>query len=110
LGTFLTRYPVGAWFQSGLEVRGEVVCLTVAGNRASVGGVVQESNDGRWPAGTGVWLAITDNGQPGAGRDTQLTYMGSEVNPRICTIPVQQNEFPEAVLADGDFVVHDERP
>jgi hypothetical protein len=107
-GSFLMRYPVGAWLQSGLELRGDVVCLTVRGNRASVGAVIRQSNSDLLPAGTGAWLAVTDNGQPGAGKDTQLSYLGSEVNPQVCTIPVQANEFPEIVLTGGDFVVHDE--
>jgi hypothetical protein len=109
-GTFGTQYPVGAWIQSGVTFQGEVVCLTVTGNRASVGGVVRQSNDTRYPAGTGVWLAFTDNGSPGAGHDTQMSYIGTDVDPHTCTIPVQANEFPEVALSDGDFTVHDEQP
>ena len=108
-GTFYTRYPVGAWIQSGVELRGNVVCMTVTGNRATVGGVVQQSSDSRYPAGTGVLLVFRDNGSPGAGRDTQLSFFGSDVNPRACPVP-SEGEYPEPLLSDGDFTVHDEQP
>lgn len=108
-GTFLTRYPVGAWLQSGVELRGEVVCLTVAGNRATVGGLVQQSSDTRYPAGTNVLLVLTDNGSPGAGRDTQVTYFGTDVNARVCPSPYE-GAGQEVALSDGDFTIHDEQP
>ena len=74
---------------------------------------MRSSNDARWPAGTGVWLTVTDNGEPGAGRDTQQTYVGgfgNEVNPQVCTVPLQPGEAAQAPLTAGDFVVHDEQP
>jgi uncharacterized repeat protein (TIGR01451 family) len=100
-GTFSTRYGQGY-----LELRGQVVCLVVAGNRAMVGGIVETSNSSQNPPGSGVLLGFTDNGQPGAGRDTQVSYLTVE-NPRSCALEDQTREH---VLTAGDFVVHDEQP
>jgi hypothetical protein len=98
-GTFWTRYP-------GLELRGRVACLTVAGNRASVGGVVEETSSPTTnPAGSTVHLGITDNGAPGAGRDLEVTYLQMQ-DASSCPVPLQ--DTPEIQLIDGDFVVHDE--
>lgn len=54
VGTFATRYG-----QGGSSIRGQVVCLTVAGNRAMVGGLVETSDSSQTPPGSGVLLAIT---------------------------------------------------
>jgi hypothetical protein len=98
-GTFWTKYP-------SLELRGRVVCLTVSGNRASVGGIVEEtSSPATNPVGSAVHLGITDNGEPGAGRDLEVTYLQMQAGT-ICPVPLQ--ETPEIQLIDGNFVVHDE--
>jgi len=98
-GTFWTKYP-------SLELRGRVACLTVSGNHASVGGIVEEtSSPATNPVGSAVHLGITDNGSPGAGRDLEVTYLVSR-DPSSCPVPLQ--DFPEITLIDGDFAVHDE--
>jgi len=103
-GTFATSYPNG-----NPELRGRVVCLTVAGNRAMVGGIVESaSGEGSSanPPGSGVLFAITDNGEPGAGRDTEVSYIGVE-NANSCAL---QDNGQELLLTDGNFTVHDEQP
>jgi uncharacterized repeat protein (TIGR01451 family) len=100
-GTFATRYG-----QSALILRGRVVCLTIAGNRAMVGGVVETSNTPVNPVGSGVLLAFTDNGEPGAGRDTEVSYLGIE-DPRTCALGDPTREI---ALTEGNFIVHDEQP
>ena len=103
-GTFATRYPNG-----DPDLRGRVVCLTVRGNRAMVGGVVESvsgSNPGATPVGSGVLFAVTDNGEPGPGRDTQVSYLGVE-NPNSCAVQENAMEF---ALTEGNFTVHDEQP
>lgn len=98
-GTFWTKYP-------SLELRGRVVCLTVSGNRASAGGIVEQtSSPATNPVGSTVHLGITDNGEPGAGRDLEVTYLQMQA-AEICPVPLQ--ETPEILLIDGNFVVHDE--
>ena len=103
-GTFATRYPNG-----DPDLRGRVVCLTVSGNRAMIGGIVESasgSNPGANPPGSGVLLAVTDNGEPGPGQDTEISYLGVE-NARSCAI---QEAGSELALTEGNFTVHDERP
>jgi uncharacterized repeat protein (TIGR01451 family) len=100
-GTFATRY-----FRGDPDLRGRVVCLTVAGKRAMVGGVVESSNSAVTPVGSGVLFAITDNGDPGVGRDTEVSYLGVE-DPNSCPLPEVSQEI---ALSDGNFAVHDEQP
>ena len=103
-GTFWTRYPAGT-----PEFRGRVVCLTVTGTRASVGGVIEQSNDPNNPPGTGILFAFTDNGDPGAGRDATVTYFGRELNPTQCPIPAVR-DGDEITLTSGNFTVSDVQP
>ncbi|HZC28764.1 MAG TPA: hypothetical protein VE269_03410 [Gaiellaceae bacterium] len=100
-GTFRVVYPT-------FELRGRVVCLTVVGNRASVGGIVEQSNESQYPAGHAIQLAFTDNGDPGAGKDTQVTYPGIE-NASPCPVPLFADQ-PELPLTEGNYVVRDVQP
>jgi Domain of unknown function DUF11 len=99
-GTFWTKYPT-------LELRGRVVCLMVNGNRASVGGIVEQTNfPNDNPVGSTVHFGFTDNGEPGSGRDTEVTYLKMQ-DATICPVPLQ--EIPEILLIEGNFTVHDEQ-
>jgi hypothetical protein len=103
-GTFWTRYPA-----AGPEFRGRVVCLTVSGNRASVGGVIEQSSDPANPPGTPILFAFIDNGDPGVGRDATVTYFGRDLNSAQCPVPIFR-EGDEIPLSDGNFVVRDVQP
>jgi hypothetical protein len=98
-GTFRVKYPT-------FELRGRVICLTVAGNRASVGGIIEQSNEPQYPVGRAVQLAFTDNGEPG--KDTQVTYPGVD-SATPCPVPLFDNQ-PELALIAGNYVVHDAQP
>jgi hypothetical protein len=104
-GTFAVQYdPISASPARGSDLRGRVICLTVDGNKAMAGGVVESSNNAAFPAGTAVRLAFTDNGDPGAGRrDSSVAFIGGE--PTCALEPVE-----EQALIDGNFVVHDGEP
>jgi Domain of unknown function DUF11 len=104
-GTFALQYdPISASPARGSDLRGRVVCLSVEGNKAMAGGVVESSNSAAFPSGTAVRLAFTDNGDPGAGRrDTTVAFIGGE--PTCAIEPVE-----EQPLIDGNFVVHDGEP
>ena len=79
-----------------------------AGNRASVGGIVEQSNEPQYPPGHPIQLAFTDNGDPGAGKDTQVTYPGvDKASP--CPVPLFADQ-PELPLIDRNYVVHDVQP
>jgi hypothetical protein len=102
VGTFYTKYPVAP------ELRGRVTCLTTSGNRASVGGIVEETTDPvNDPVGSTVHFAFTDNGEPGVGRDTTATYLKAW-DASTCPVPLQE-VAPELALIEGNFVVHDEQ-
>lgn len=103
-GTFLLQYDLSSRSPArGSDLRGRVACLAVAGNRAVVGGIVESSNTGAYPIGSGVRLAFTDNGDPGAGRDTATAFIA--VEPTCALDPV--DELP---LIEGDYVVRDGEP
>jgi hypothetical protein len=103
-GTFSVQYAaISASPARGSDLRGRVVCVAVDVNRATVGGVVESSNSGVYPAGTAVRFAITDNGEPGAGRDSLIGFLGGE--PTCAPQPAE-----EQPLIEGDFVVRDGSP
>ena len=105
-GSFAVQYdPISSSPARGSDLRGRVVCLSVEGNKAMVGGVVESSNNPAYPAGTAVRLAFTDNGEPGAGRDTQVGFLGGDITP-TCALEA----VPELPLIEGDFVVRDGEP
>ena len=60
----------------------------------------------RWEEG--VLLAFTDNGEPGVGLDTQVTYPTAG-NPTVCPVPLFEYQ-PELPLIDGNYVVRDVQP
>jgi hypothetical protein len=100
-GTFRIKYPT-------FELSGRVVCLTVTGNRASVGGIIEQSNEAQYPVGRAVQLAFTDNGDPGVAKDTQVTYPGID-SASPCPVPLFDSQ-PELALIDGNYAVHDAQP
>jgi hypothetical protein len=105
-GTFSVQYdPISSSPARGSDLRGRVVCLSVEGNKAMAGGVVESSNNPSLPAGTAVRLAFTDNGEPGAGRDTQVGFLGGDITP-TCVLEA----VPELPLIEGNFVVRDGEP
>ena len=105
-GTFSVLYAATSTSPArGSNLRGRVVCLSVEGNRAMVAGIVESSNSAAYPAGTTVRLAITDNGEPGAGRDTQVGFLGGDGQATCALEPV-----PELPLIEGNFVVRDGEP
>src|SRR2546422_7755137 len=52
-----------------LNVSGSVTCLTVVANAATIGGVVESTDNPQIPEGTGILIGIVDNGSPGQGQD-----------------------------------------
>jgi hypothetical protein len=100
-GTFALQYAaISASPARGSDLRGRVVCLSVDANKAMIGGIVESSNSAAYPAGMAVRLAITDNGDPGAGRDTSTAFLGGE--PTCALEPAA-----EVPLIEGNFVVRD---
>lgn len=103
-GSFLLQYDSSSRSPArGSDLRGRVVCLAVTVNRALVGGVVESSNTSAYPAGAGVQLAFTDNGEPGAGRDTATAFIA--VEPTCAFEP-----GVELPLIEGNYVIRDGEP
>jgi len=69
----------------------DVTCMNVYdGNRAKIGGVVEQSNDATVPAGTFAWFQVFDNGEgPDAPLDrSSLIGFGNEAaNEAFCNSP-----------------------
>ncbi len=85
------------------DIRGRVTCLTVVGNRATVGGVVERSNDPTFPAGQGVWFFIRDDDE-GAGDAFEAR---GTATPETCPPPIEEPFF---LNNQGNWVVHDAMP
>jgi len=86
---------------------GTITCLRVEGNRAVAGGVVTRSELTNAPVGSGALIQVTDHGSPGAGRDTNVNFIGyGGSDPELTTCP--SNDFPEITITKGNFAVRDE--
>ncbi len=102
----LGESPRGHFFiHSGgtVDIRGDVTCLRVIGNRAGVGGVVRRSNAPTIPPGTVYVLTVIDNGEGQAVPDQISPDRGTSPNecpPRMAGLPITH----------GNFVVHNATP
>jgi hypothetical protein len=88
-----------------IDVSGSLTCLTVEDRTVVVSGVVEQTNSGFAPLGSGVIAMGIDNGRPGPD--------GTPVDT-VLALPQGRpyHECPEALsagapLASGDFVTHD---
>lgn len=85
-----------------VDVAGEVTCLNVQGNRATVGMRIDRSKLPGFPGeGNGFLFVVNDNGEPGD-TDTHLD-IPMAVPPTVCPNPFVF-VFPHD---HGNFVVHD---
>jgi hypothetical protein len=90
------------WFDRGLDGRGPVTCLTVTGNRATIGfenqGILNEILKG------GL-LLVEDNGTPGAGRDNMTIAL---VPDRPTSCPPNDVVYTSFdTVTSGELTVHD---
>jgi hypothetical protein len=82
---------------------GEVTCLSVIGNQATIGIVIVKSSD---PAllGQGELWSVVDNGSPGDS-DRVAGFEITPTPPVVCP-PL----FFNVPVASGNYVVHDAAP
>jgi hypothetical protein len=84
------------------DVAGEVTCLNVVGNMASIGMRIDRSKLPGFPGeGNGMLFMVTDNGEPGD-MDTHLDFYLT-APPTTCPTPFPF-PFPHK---SGNFIVHD---
>lgn len=91
-----------------LYTRGEVTCLNVVGNTATVGGRVEQTGQPtQSPVGSGVLFQVVDNGQ---GEQSVVDRMHGDSLPQ----PPESCPAPTAVtrldVERGNFGVHDAQP
>jgi hypothetical protein len=86
----------------GVKDRARIVCLSVFGNRATVGTEIVKSND---PAldGQGQLWSVVDNGS--AGVDRIAGFPITPTPPTACP-PL----FFDVPVVSGDYVIHDATP
>ena len=69
----------------------EVTCMNVYdGNRAKIGGVIENSNDPTLPPGTFAWFQVFDNGEGANGPPDQSSLIGfgnEAANEAFCNSP-----------------------
>jgi hypothetical protein len=99
--------------EGGAQLGGEELWLFPRGEVAAlvdlvVGGIIEQSNEAQYPVGHAVQLAFTDNGDPGVGKDTQVTYPGID-SASPWSVPLFDYQ-PELALIDGNYAVHDAQP
>lgn len=86
-----------------VRAHGEVVCLSVNGNHARIGGrVTQSTFEAGIPVGSDLTWTVTDNGEPGRQRDTASQLLGAPAEA-FCATAVAQ--YPEAPLRRGNVQV-----
>ena len=87
----------------GVMDRARVTCLSVLGNRATIGTEIVKSNN---PAleGQGQLWSVVDNGQTG-GTDRIAGFPITPTPPIVCP-PL----FFDVPLASGNYVIHDATP
>lgn len=86
-----------------VRAHGDVDCLTINGNHARIAGhVTQSTFEAGIPIGSELTWTVTDNGEPGKGRDTASELLGF---PRelFCAAPAGQ--YPEAPIRRGNIQV-----
>jgi hypothetical protein len=88
-----------------LDISGHLTCLEVDGNAAVVSGVVEQTNSGFAPLGSGVIAEGIDNGDPGPdGVPVDTVIALPQGRPfSECPEPLSAG----AQLKSGDFVTHD---
>jgi hypothetical protein len=89
-------------FPTPFHVRGGVTCLNVVGNRATVGGVIERSDNPAFPEGSGIFLFIRDDDEG----------VGDGIGASTNAVPPQTCQFLEPGLPNtqGNFIVHDATP
>jgi hypothetical protein len=88
-----------------VEVAGEVTCLRVAGNNATIGMRIDRSKLPGFPGeGNGFLFFVSDYGEPGGGTppDSHLD-VPTAVPPTVCPAPIAFVTPHD----HGNFVVHD---
>lgn len=86
-----------------VDVRGQVTCLNVVGNKATVGGRIERSNHPFFPEGSGILLWIDDDDE-GEGDENAALFTGTP--PQSCPPPIE----PFVPNNKGNFIVHDATP
>ena len=104
--------PKGHFFVRQAEVldidfRGEVTCLRVDGNRATIGGEITQARAGdEILEGRGILLFVEDNGE---GSNDSLDRANVRITgspPRTCPPPT----LPPPRFEKGNYTVHDATP
>lgn len=86
-----------------VRAHGYVECLSINGNQARIAGHVTHSTfEAGIPTGSTLTWTVTDNGEPGRGRDTASQMLGAPAE-LFCATPVGQ--YPEEPLRRGNIQV-----
>jgi hypothetical protein len=91
---------VQPFFGVDVDIRGQVTCLQVIDNRATIGGVIERSNDPRFPEGSGILIFVRDDDE-GAGDGVSMALLPSP--PQTC----EGFADPFRPNTQGNFIVHD---
>lgn len=69
------------YHKTKVHLSGAIVCYTVLGNKARVGGIVTRSDFAPIPVGTTETWSLTDNGAPSSHAfDTSSSFLGGDAN------------------------------
>jgi hypothetical protein len=100
-GSFRITYP------DGIVVRGTVTCLFVAGNLASIVGLITESNSvTTFPEGDYIFISVLDNGEPGTAGPDMINFSPG-LPPPAPTTCTTNPATPNLPIVQGNFQVFD---
>jgi hypothetical protein len=88
-----------------IDISGSLTCLEIEGNSAVVSGVIEQTNSGLAPVGSGVLAMGIDNGAPGPdGAPVDTVIALPQGRPLFnCPEPLSAG----VPLTSGDFTTHD---
>jgi hypothetical protein len=85
------------------NLQGDVLCFTIIGNRARIGGVVTRSNNPSIPVGSELTWSVADNTESRKGdpRDTASPLLGADAEA-YCAFGLP---YPESALDKNNYVI-----
>ncbi len=86
-----------------LHINGEVTCLNVVGNSATIGGRILHSKQEAAPVGSGVLIQVVDFGE-GSDHTDQMQGSLTATPPTTCPAPPASARL---AVQQGNFTVHD---
>jgi hypothetical protein len=105
-GTVKGQFNLVIHSEPQVEIHAEVICLSVAGNRAWVGGVVKSASNSAW-LGLETGWAVEDNGSGSPSPDfISLMNVPSALSGLAQSVCDNQTRVPNSAVEGGNVTIH----